>query len=143
MALAISRNPLIAMILVAVAGCSEGPPLYAVKGRVVYKDTKEPFQVGTSIVFESGAPPYQRASSPINDQGEFELSTENRSGHGVMEGKHRVQISYLSNDGADLRPQLSKLIDPKYFEFRSSGIEVDIKPDAVNDFTIELERPKN
>jgi hypothetical protein len=123
------------------SGCSEGPPLYSVKGQVVHRSDGSPFNT-TSIVFESTKPPYSRAYGELDEQGRFELSTENRGGYGAMEGPHRVQISYVDTNGVDLRPQLSKLIDPKYFEFRTSGIEVDIKPDQPNEFKIELERAK-
>jgi hypothetical protein len=116
--------------------------LYSVKGQVVYKDTGEPFSEGTPIVFESKQPPYHRAMGDLDAQGRFELATEQRAGTGAMAGPHRVSISYVSVEGGDMRAKLSKLIDEKYFEFRTSGIEVDIKPDQPNEFKIELERPK-
>jgi hypothetical protein len=42
----------------------------------------------------------------------------------------------------NLTPQLSKKIDPKYFEFRTSGLKFDIKPSGKNEFVVEVERPK-
>ena len=59
-----------------------------------------------------------------------------------MEGPHRVSISYLTIGGDDVQTKLSTVIDPKYFEFRTSGIEVDIKSNQPNEFKIELERAK-
>jgi hypothetical protein len=116
--------------------------LYSVKGQVVYKDDGSPFKGGTSIKFESKEPPYIRAASGLDDEGRFELATEQRSGTGAMAGMHRVSISYITPDGAYIQDKLAKQIDPKYFEFSTSGIEVDIKPDQPNEFKIELERPK-
>jgi hypothetical protein len=125
------------------AGCGEsGPTLYPVKGQVVYKDNGAPFKGGTSVKFESKEPPYVRAASALDAEGRFELATEQRSGTGAMAGPHRVSISYITPDGAYIQDQLSKQIDPKYFEFSTSGLEVDIKPDQPNDFKIELERAK-
>jgi hypothetical protein len=114
--------------------------LYSVKGQVVYKDDGSPFQEGTAIVFESKDPPYIRSRSQLDGEGRFELATERRSGTGAMAGKHRVSISYITPDGAYIQNELAKKIDKKYFEFSTSGIEVDIQPNQANDFKIELDR---
>jgi hypothetical protein len=124
-------------------GCGEsGPPLYSVKGQVVYKDDGSPFRGGTSIKFESKEPPYVRASGQLDNDGRFELATEQRSGTGAMEGPHRVSVSYITPDGSYIQDKLATQINPKYFEFSTSGLEVDIKPEQENDLKIELERAR-
>lgn len=130
------------VIITCCSGCSSEPPLYPVKGQVVFKDNGQPFTAGTAIVFEAKAAPYQRARGELDDEGRFVLSTEQREGEGAMEGPHRVSISYQTIGGLDLQEKLSKVIDPKYFEFRTSGLEVDIKPGQENEFKIELDRAK-
>jgi hypothetical protein len=139
-----SRRLMLAMLVMPAlcGGCNTEPPLHSVKGQVVFKDDGKPFTAGTAIVFESKEPPYHRARGELDGEGRFVLQTEQREGEGAMEGVHRVSISYQTISGQDLQNQLSKVIDPKYFEFRTSGIEVDIKPDQPNEFKIELDRPK-
>jgi hypothetical protein len=108
----------------------------------VFKDNGEPFTAATAVVFESKAPPYHRARGELDEQGRFLLQTEQREGEGAMEGPHRVSISYQTISGLDLQERLSRVINPKYFEFSTSGLEVDIKPDQPNEFKIELERAR-
>lgn len=129
-------------VLALWVGCGEsGPPLYPVQGQVVYKDDGSPFRGATAVVFESRDPPYTRASSELDSDGKFVLATERRAGTGAMEGKHRVSISYITSAGAYVQETLAKQIDKKYFEFSTSGLEVDIKPNQPNEIKIELARP--
>jgi hypothetical protein len=126
----------------AIAGCSGKEPTYPVTGKVVYKDGT-PAAAGVFVVFESTKEPYQRANGAIKPDGSFTLSTD-RPENGAIQGPHRVCIQPISADGAgmNLTPQLSKKIDPKYFEFRTSGLKFDIKPSGKNEFVVEVERPK-
>jgi len=130
------------VVLVAGAGCSFKEPTYPVKGQVVYQDDGSPAAAGVSVVFESTKEPYARSSGVIQSDGSFALSTD-RPDNGAMQGEHRVAISPMATDasGRDLTAQLAQKIHPKYFELRTSGIVVDIKPTAVNDFKFQVERP--
>jgi len=124
------------------SGC--GPtrePTYPVKGKVVFKGTDEPAAKGAKIWFESTKPPdFLRSMSDIGDDGTFVLSTD-REGNGAMEGEHRVRIDPTNGSGMNIEAELAKTIDRKYFEFRTSGVTVEIKPNEAHDFKIELDRP--
>ena len=134
-------------VLVAVVvvswGCSSKEPTYPVKGKVVYQDDGSPAASGVSIVFESTKEPYPRATGEIQPDGSFVLSTD-RPDNGAIQGPHRISITTIATDGTgtDLSVQMSKKIDPKYFEFRTSGLTADIKPNDTNDIVVKVERPK-
>jgi hypothetical protein len=135
---------LMAAIAIATVGCSGRKPTYPVTGKVVYKDDGSPAAAGVHVLFESTREPYERSMSPIKSDGTFTLSTD-RPGNGAIQGEHRACIQPLAADGSggDLTPQLSKKIDPKYFELRTSGFKFDIKPSGKNEFVLEVERPKS
>ena len=131
----------VAALAIWVAGCDSRVPTYPVKGQVVFKDDGKPFTGATVIWFESKSPPYTRSAGVLDGQGNFVLSTD-RDGNGAMEGPHRVRISSETVEGQSLITQLSKVIDPRFFEYGTSGVEVDIKPDAENVLKIEVEKSK-
>lgn len=132
----------VALFLV-LAGCTSKEPTYPVTGKVVFKDNGAPACTGVSVVFESTQAPYTRSMGAIGNDGTFVLSTD-RPDNGAMQGEHRVSILPFAADGsgANLTPKISKEINPKYLEFRSSGLVYTIKPQGKNEFTIELERAK-
>lgn len=129
---------LIGLLLVA-SGCKE--PTYPVSGKVVFKDG-QPAAVGVAVVFESTKEPYTRAMGVIQPDGSFRLSTD-RPDNGAMRGPHRVSILPMACDGSgrDLTAELSKQIDPKYFDFAKSGLTFEIQTRDKNEFVIELLRP--
>src|SRR5262245_27620406 len=134
---------LLGFLSLAISGCGGREPTYPVTGKIVYKDDGTPAAAGVIVMFESTKDPYPRATGAIKPDGSFTLSTD-RPENGAIEGPHRVCIQPISADGAgmNLTVQLSKKIDPKYFELRTSGLQFDIKPNAKNEFVIEVERPK-
>jgi hypothetical protein len=123
------------------AGCGNKIPTYPVRGKVVYKDG-QPFRGGggLTIWFESTQPPYHRSSSPVEDDGEFDLSFI-QAGSGAPEGEHRIRF-----DPGDKHMQptaeiaLAKKMPPRYLEFRTSGLKQTINKGA-NSLVIEVERP--
>ena len=130
--------------LIAVfVGCSSKEPTYPVKGKVVYKDDGSPAGQGVAVMFESTKKPFTRAIGEIQPDGSFVLTTD-RPDNGAMQGEHRVSISPYATDGSgsNLTAQMSQKIDPKYFEFRTSGLTADIKPNDSNDIVVKVERPK-
>lgn len=131
------------LLLVAILlGCSGREPTYPVTGKVVYADDGKPAASGVSVVFESTKEPYPRAMGTIKPDGTFTLSTD-RPDNGAIQGPHRVCIQPITADGGgmNVEAQLSKKIDPKYFEFRTSGIRFDIRAGEKNEFTVKLDRP--
>jgi len=135
--------PLLAAVVIAVVGCSGRKPTYPVTGKVVYKDDGSPAAAGVHVLFEATTEPYERSMSVIKNDGSFTLSTD-RPDNGAIQGEHRACIQPLAADGSggDLTLVLSKKIDPKYFELRTSGLKFDIKSNAKNEFVIRVERPK-
>ncbi|WP_425614047.1 hypothetical protein NA78x_003900 [Anatilimnocola sp. NA78] len=131
------------LVVIAIVGCSSREPTYPVTGKVVFKDDGTPAATGVTVVFESTKKPYARSAGVIQPDGTFVLSTD-RPDNGAMAGEHRVSISRLAADGSgrDLTAQLSRTIDPKYLEFRTSNLVLDIQTRGPNEFTIPLERPK-
>jgi hypothetical protein len=122
-------------------GCSNKIPTYPVRGQVVYKDG-QPFHGGggLTIWFESTQAPYHRSSSPVDENGEFDLSFI-QAGSGAPEGEHRIRF-----DPGDQHMQpsaeiaLAKKMPPRYLEFRTSGLKQNISKEA-NRVVIEVERP--
>lgn len=124
------------------SGCGpERVPTYPVKGRVIFKENGQPAAAGAQIWFESTQPPeYLRSMSAISNDGSFLLSTD-REGNGSMAGEHRVRIDPTNSSGMNIEAELAKVIDRKYFEFRTSGLKVTVKEKEAHDFKIELDRP--
>jgi hypothetical protein len=126
----------------ALTGCSGQEPTYPSRGRVVYKGSGEPVS-NVTIWFESTRPPYQRASGIVEDDGTFSLSTIAENS-GAIRGEHRVRFDPGHPGGVPIAESAEKglatIMDPKYLEFRTSGIVVTVDPRPGNEFTIEVER---
>lgn len=128
-------------MLFFVTGCKSEVPTYPVQGKVIFKETGQEMTAPAMIWFESTKPPYTRAMGLI-EKGQFYLST-NRDGSGAMEGEHRVRIdAAVPNADPGAVQRLAKVIDPRYFEFQTSGLKETINPGAENNFTIEVTKPK-
>lgn len=129
-----------AVVLAAgVAGCARNEPTYSAAGEVVYKDTGEPVASTLTIYFESTKPPYVRSSGLVED-GKFYTSTLSDNS-GSIAGEHRVRFDQGRPGGGVAGPGgLIPIMDPKYADFGSSGIIVNVEPGARNLFRIEVER---
>jgi hypothetical protein len=114
-----------------------------VSGKIRFKDDQSPAAAGVAVVFESTKEPFTRAMGAIQTDGSFVLSTD-RPDNGAMQGDHRVCIQPIATDGSgmNLAAQLSQQIDPKYFEFSTSGLKFAIQQSGKNEFLIELDRPQ-
>lgn len=133
------------VLLAAVAaallgGCAE--PKHPVSGKVVDRRTGKPVGTGAIVLFESVKKPHPRSKGVIGPDGTFRLSTD-RAADGAFSGEHRVCILPLAGDGSgrDLTTELSRTIDPKFFELRTSGLTLTIDPDSPNEFLVEVEGP--
>lgn len=131
------------VVCVAVLGCGGGGVnTYPVKGVVVYKDGK-PVSGGRIIFEPADKGNSHSAIGEIQQDGKFELRTRN-PGDGAATGKYKVAVMPppIEGDfGDDGPPKQKVVIDPKYQNVNTSGLEytVEAKP---NDYKIELERPK-
>lgn len=107
---------------------SRRQPMVPVQGRVTY--CGKPLKFGAVIVQPDIGPP---AIGTIQSDGSFRLSTEGRDG--AILGKHKVAITCYDTEAPDHIPdpkgRLGKLLIPaKYISPQTSGLKVDVKPDA-------------
>jgi hypothetical protein len=146
MILALSRRRFFAHTLgatlgsFAVVGCNRAKKKYPVQGKVVYKDGGQPVPAGLVIWVESTAPPYQRSWAVIENDGKFVLSTD-MEGAGAIKGEHRVRFTPGLNAIGNPEELLAKAMPRRYFEYSTSGLKVDIKPQQ-NDLTVEVDPPE-
>lgn len=121
------------------AGCTSKEPTYPASGEVVYKDTGEPVTATLTIYFESTKPPYQRSSGVV-EQGKFYTSTLSDKS-GSIAGEHRVRFDQGRPGAGVAGPGgLGPVMDPKYADFATSSLKVNVDPGAQNLFRIEVER---
>jgi hypothetical protein len=125
------------LVLLFCIGCSERT--YPVTGKVVYKDTKAPIPGGLAIWFESTKPPeYIRSSGVINDDGTFSLSAAEFD-TGALAGEHRVRFTPLLMGESSVNA-VAAVMHPRYHDFDTSGLSVEVKSGQENNFVIEVER---
>lgn len=136
-----SLLPLLSSLLLVAAattGCSRGPTIAPVSGKVLYNG--EPLKFG-SVMFqgESGQP----ARATIQPDGTFELTTDSM-GDGARVGTNRVRVTcYEAQDpnaaASAGEAALGKLLIPKkYTDIDTSGIVIDVPPGGKQDLVIEL-----
>lgn len=138
-----SRNVLMVLCFAVtpacLAGCSDQPPTYVVQGMVVYPDGK-PVKRGT-VEFELiiGKDPIT-ASGEIGKDGTFQLGTYEEN-DGAVAGRHRAAVIADFEIGtAEERPELlpPKILDPKFSEFKTSGLEFEVEPKR-NSILVEVD----
>jgi hypothetical protein len=131
------RALLFALALAALAGCAR--KLYPVTGKVVFKDGS-PLRGGMVVFSPVDPESHVGARGYIQADGTFELSTA-QPGDGSLEGRYRVLVRPpLQGRGEDDPLRKVPLIDLRYTQFETSGIEVEVKP-GKNELTIEVDRP--
>jgi len=125
--------------LAMLSGCSDQPETYLVHGMVVYPDG-QPVTKGT-VEFETlnGKTPIT-ASGEIAPDGTFQLGTFVVN-DGAIAGTHRVAViaNYEIGTGIE-RPELlpPPVLNPRFSDFKTSGLEVTVKPSA-NNLLVEVE----
>ena len=139
---ALVRYVLIALAAFSCIGCNPSEPKYKVRGTVVYIDDKKPVPGGSiGIEFESTKPPYNRSSSTVSPDGSFELSTSTK-GDGALEGEHRIRFTgTTSPQQPDAKVALSAVMPTEYYEYSTSGLKFDIKPNDDNIVNLEVKKP--
>lgn len=124
---------IIVVVLACLSGCSEHPPTYLVHGMVVYPDGK-PLTKGT-VEFEAmDVKNPITAAAEISEDGTFQLGTF-ESNDGAIEGRHRVAV--IADFEIGTKEERPELIPPpalhsKYREFKTSGLEFNVKPKKNN-----------
>ncbi|MCP4788130.1 MAG: hypothetical protein GY878_31835 [Fuerstiella sp.] len=131
-----------ATIVLSFMGCSGESRTEPVRGTVMFSDGK-PLTEGT-VEFELiGTQNPVTASGEIQADGSFELGTFAPQ-DGAIPGKHHVAVVSDYRIGTEQeRPGLvpAPLLDPRYREFRTSGLEFEVKP-GENVYNIQVEHAK-
>lgn len=126
------------LVLLALTGCSRGPEIVPVEGKVLYNG--QPLTFG-SVMFQPEAG--QPARGVIQADGTFTLST-NQTGDGATVGRNRVRVTCFeaqnphAASGGRERPLGRSLIPPAYNDVDTSGIEVQVARGMNVLVTIEL-----
>jgi hypothetical protein len=121
------------LLFMSAAGCGNGR--YPVHGKVTREDGTP---IGESmIVFESvDRTPNITARGDIDLDGSYELGTT-KPGDGAPVGKYRVKITPLMANVDE--PTHAPPFDPRFSDFKTSGLEFEIKPGS-NDFSIKVKQ---
>lgn len=124
-------------MLTGVVGCSGRLKTHPVNGRVQFVGGA-PARLG-NIEFTSREHAIQ-ARGTIASDGTFSLSTY-EEGDGAVAGLHDCVIVQfvVTEDIAGHRPSTLGVIDRKYGNYATSGLEVEIEPDVRNEIVIEIE----
>ena len=141
-AVRVAGLPLLASRLLgacATTGCSRGPEIVPVSGKVLYNG--EPLKFG-GVMFQPQAG--QPARGVIQPDGTFVLTTD-KTGDGATVGPNRVRVTcYEAQDpsagASEGEAALGKLLIPKkYSDIDTSGIEIDIPRGGKDDVVINLQ----
>lgn len=127
------------MVLIATSGCNQRPATYLVHGMVVFPDG-QPLTKGT-VEFEAlqQSKPIT-ASAEIGSDGTFQLGTFQPK-DGAIAGKHRVAVisDFSIGTGVERPGEIPPArLHPRYREFKTSGLEFTINPQA-NNILVEVE----
>jgi hypothetical protein len=117
------------------AGCTgdKTPRTYPVKGKVVYKSSKQPLTVGT-VLFESVSEPKVQASGEIQPDGTFELASD-LGKPGTVAGEHRVLIQPPVPE-AGQKPLVLK----RFTSYSTSALKATVSSSSRNQLTLEVEQ---
>ena len=136
---------LLLLVLVGqfIVGCSKGPTVHPVRGRVVLEDG-QPLTTGGSVFFDpvDGGEGGEKgtARGAIMDDGTFVMGTYTAD-DGAYPGKHRVMVKAMRDpkntfpDSIVPRP----VLDDRFEDYNKSGIEVEIVA-GENEIEIKVER---
>jgi hypothetical protein len=123
------------MLCCGVVGCG-GPKTHPLSGRVVYAPDQTPAGdlAGYGVTAVCADPPIT-AVGVIEDDGSFVLSTFGEK-DGAVAGHYRVALTPPLPYGDE--PPSPVLIDAKYLDLDTSGLEIEIPGDEV---VLTVERP--
>jgi hypothetical protein len=79
------------------------------------------------------------ARGEVQADGSYELSTY-KPGDGALAGKYRVLVAPKSDPNAVDKPATPPPFDPRYMDFKTSGLEIEVKPET-SDYPIRVTRP--
>ena len=120
--------------------CSGRPKAYPAGGRVTYEDG-EPLKGGRIEVRSLEHPLVARGS--IGNDGQFTLTTY-KTDDGAVAGKHEVLIVQKFLADIDSMQEhakhasMARTLDKKYSKYATSGLSVEVKRGADNQFTLQV-----
>lgn len=128
------------LALSVATGCSRGPKIVPVRGKVLYNG--EPLRFGSVMLQpEAGQP----ARGVIQSDGTFQLTTFSE-GDGATVGANRVRVTSYDSQAPDApsnaggESALGKLLIPrKYINIHTSGVEVEVIDGDNPEVVIELD----
>lgn len=123
------------VLLLGAAGC--GPKLYPVRGTVTLADGK-PVTEGMVVFERKGEDRPVTARGEIQPDGSYRLGTH-APGDGAPPGPYRVLVAPKYDANAVDRPPAPPPFDPRYADFRTSGLEFEVKAGS-NDFPITVKK---
>lgn len=128
---------MIALTLVLLAGCNDGPRTYAIPGKLVYQDGAP--VPGASIVLQTTVDEQVVAArGMVSADGQFALTTF-KEGDGVVAGEHQISISPIpAPDGA--KPAQPP-VPAEYWDFTTSGLTTTVTPET-RELVITINRNK-
>ena len=119
------------------AGCGGKRP-YPVEGKIVFSDgTAATALAGFLVGMDSGG--QVGANGMVQADGSFRVGTYEND-DGALPGKYRVSLT--PPDPPLDQPAPKPIIDPKYGDFATSGLNAEIKAGS-NPITLTVERAKN
>ena len=126
------------------SGCSQGPEVYPVKGRVEFEDG-QPLTTGGSVFFdpldEGKQATEANARGAIRDDGTFVMGTY-ADDDGVYPGKHRVLVKAMRDPSKTFADSIVPLpvIHPRCESYETSGVEAEVKA-GDNEIVIQVAPP--
>ena len=120
-------------------GCGDGAELAPVTGRVLYNE--QPLAFGSIMLQPPAGEP---ARGTIKTDGTFELETPDH-GKGATPGRNKIRITCFEaqRPGAaqNVKGELAlgkSLIPPRYANYSTSGLEVDVLPSGNEPLELRL-----
>jgi hypothetical protein len=133
------RRAILALTLLAVAGCSQSPPVYKVSGKVTY--LAKPLTTGV-VAFHHTDAKSPLVTGEIGTDGVFRLTTR-RPGDGAAPGAYHVTVTSMTPGrgiegvDSDYRPP-QPLIPLKYMRLDETPLKANVEPKAENVINITL-----
>ena len=112
----------IAVVLLGLAGCSRGPRMYPVQGKVTWDSGAEASELAGGLVICESVEGKVGARGDIENDGSFQLSTY-KPGDGLLAGKHRVAVVEYSPKEPPPPPK----VDRAFSSVEGSGLEINVE----------------
>jgi len=112
----------VAIVLLGLAGCSRGPRMYPVHGKVTWDNGTEAKELAGGLVICESVEGKVGARGDIEPDGSFQLSTY-KSGDGLLAGKHRVAVVEYSPKEPPPPPK----VDRAFSSVEGSGLEINVE----------------